>query len=52
MAPVLYSDDLSPPCRAVLMLAKAINLNLDVTDTSLIGGENLKSDFVKVSISN
>lgn len=32
MAPKLYLMQLSPPCRAVLMVAKAVGVELDVEE--------------------
>lgn len=49
MAPVLYSVDTSPPCRSVLMLAKAIGLSFDVKTINLSEGDQLKPEFLKVS---
>ncbi|KAI4470440.1 glutathione s transferase d10 isoform a-related [Holotrichia oblita] len=49
MAPKLYSIDASPPCRATLMLAKAIGLTLDVYNLDLMGGEHLKPEYLKIN---
>lgn len=36
MAPILYYNELSPPVRAVLLTAKAIGLNLELREVSII----------------
>lgn len=46
--PILYSTDVSPPCRAVLLTAEAIGLDLEIREVNLLKKENLKDDFVKV----
>lgn len=38
----------SGPCRAVLMTAKALGVELNLKHTSLKDGEHLKPEFVKV----
>ncbi|KAK9739955.1 Glutathione S-transferase, N-terminal domain [Popillia japonica] len=49
MAPKVYSIDASPPCRATLMLAKAIGLTLDVYNLNLLEGEHLKPEYLKIN---
>ncbi|KAG8039666.1 hypothetical protein G9C98_000395 [Cotesia typhae] len=46
---ILYSIDLSPPCRAVLMAARVINLNLDVHETNLLKYEHKTEQFLKLN---
>ncbi|KAH0550171.1 hypothetical protein KQX54_017847 [Cotesia glomerata] len=46
---ILYSIDLSPPCRAVLMAARVINLNLDVHETNLLKNEHKTEQFLKLN---
>lgn len=41
MAPKLYYMAISPPCRAVLMVAKAIGLDLDL---EAVDKEHLRSE--------
>lgn len=50
MAPTLYMSTPSPPVRAVLMCAKAIGLNLSLRELNFEEGEQLKPDFLKVSV--
>lgn len=38
----------SPPCRSVLLLAKAIGVHLNLKTISPLKGEHMKSEFVKV----
>ncbi|KAJ8929946.1 hypothetical protein NQ314_017311 [Rhamnusium bicolor] len=49
MAPKLYIDFASPPCRAVLLAAKAINVELDLVELDLLKLEHLKPEFVKLN---
>lgn len=39
----------SAPCRAVLMTAKAVGVELNLKLTNLQNGEHLKPEFLKVS---
>lgn len=45
---VLYSQDISPPCRSVLMTAHAIGLELEVREINLLKKDNMKEEFIKV----
>jgi glutathione S-transferase len=38
----------SPPCRSVLLLAKALKIELNLKVTNLSKGENKTSEFLKV----
>lgn len=38
----------SAPCRAVLLAAKALNVELNLKYTDLMKGEHLTPEFVKV----
>lgn len=49
MAPILYYNELSPPVRAVLLTAKAIGLNLELREVSIIT-LHTKDKFFAVSI--
>lgn len=46
--PVLYTLELSPPCRAVLLAAAAIDLDLETREMDLFTGEHMKEEFLKV----
>lgn len=48
MAPTLYSTDLSPPCRAVLLVGKALGLYLNVQECNLWAGEHTTPEYLKV----
>lgn len=49
--PILYyTFELSPPSRAVLLTAKALNINLDLRNINLMKGEQLTSEFRKVCV--
>lgn len=45
-----YTFDLSPPSRAVLLTAKALNIDLDLRNINLMKGEQLTSEFLKVFV--
>lgn len=47
--PVLYYIMPSPPCRAVLLTAAAIGIDLKLEEVNLLEAEHLKPEFVKVS---
>ncbi|KAG7198460.1 hypothetical protein KM043_005842 [Ampulex compressa] len=47
--PILYSLDMSPPCRAVLMAAEAVGVNLDVRNIDLEKKEHLTDEFLKMN---
>lgn len=49
MAPILYTFECSPPCRAVMMLAKAIEVPLDIKILDMEKFEHLHPDFIKVN---
>lgn len=46
----LYSQLVSPPCRAVLMVGEAIGIDFDVHEINLHNNDHQKEDFVKVSL--
>ncbi|XP_055295226.1 glutathione S-transferase 1-like [Sitodiplosis mosellana] len=46
---VLYSLDISPPVRAVKVLARLIGLELEIRDLDMFGGEHLKEPFSKIN---
>ncbi|XP_011066704.1 PREDICTED: uncharacterized protein LOC105153504 [Acromyrmex echinatior] len=45
----LYQLTGSPPCRAVLLTAAAVGVDLNVKNVDLSAGEHLKSEFIKVN---
>ncbi|KAG5334345.1 GSTT1 transferase, partial [Acromyrmex charruanus] len=45
----LYQLTGSPPCRAVLLTAAAVGVDLNVKNVDLSAGEHLKSEFIKVT---
>jgi len=49
MAPTLYHTAMSPPCRAVAMVAKMIGLELNLVEVNLMAGEHLKPEFLKLN---
>ncbi|CAK9804617.1 Glutathione S-transferase 1 [Anthophora quadrimaculata] len=46
---ILYSQDISPPCRAVLMVANAIGLKLEIREINLAKKEHLSEEFIKIN---
>jgi hypothetical protein len=40
----------SAPCRAVMMTAKAVGVELNLKLTNLMAGEHMKPEFLKVRI--
>jgi len=47
--PTLYYYPLSAPCRAVMMTAKSINLQLDMKLVDLLKGEQKGEAFIKIN---
>lgn len=48
--PILYYVNLSPPSRAVLLLAKYLGVDLDLKVVNLLAGEHLTPEYRKVSM--
>ncbi|CAK9825957.1 Glutathione S-transferase 1 [Anthophora retusa] len=46
---ILYSQDISPPCRTVLMVANAIGLKLEIREIVLANREHLSEEFIKIN---
>ena len=44
----LYVMNLSPPCRAVLMAVKQLNLTVNIKQIDLRKGEHLTPEYLKV----
>ncbi|XP_037948097.1 glutathione S-transferase 1 [Teleopsis dalmanni] len=47
--PVLYYTPRSPPCRAVLLTAAAVGLELDLRPMNLKAGDHLTPEFLKLN---
>ena len=47
--PILYTTKLSPPGRAVQLVAKIIGLDIDVRFIDLGNGENMTEEFLKMN---
>nr|QEP99756.1 glutathione S-transferase delta 2 [Glyphodes pyloalis]QGZ00471.1 glutathione S-transferase delta2 [Glyphodes pyloalis]QIJ96706.1 glutathione S-transferase delta 2 [Glyphodes pyloalis] len=45
----LYYVPGSPPCRSVLLTARALNLNLNLKLVDLHGGEHMKPEYLKIN---
>ena len=45
-----YAMHLSPPCRAVMMTAKELNIDLNFKKTDLNEGQHMTEEFLKVKI--
>lgn len=50
MSVTLFYTGASAPCRLVLLVAAALDLQLNLQNVDLIAGEHLKPDFLKVGI--
>ncbi|XP_028981996.1 uncharacterized protein LOC107038840 [Diachasma alloeum] len=48
-SPILYTTDISPPCRAVLLTAEAIGLKLEKRETNLFTADTLKENFQEMN---
>lgn len=46
--PQLYYVPPSPPCRAVLLLGRLLNIKFELRFLDLLNGEQLKPEFVEV----
>jgi glutathione S-transferase len=46
----IYLTVTSPPCRAVLMVAKQLNIDLNEKVLNLRNGEHLKPEFLAVRL--
>lgn len=46
----LYYFPPSPPCRAVMMAAKAMGIELEMVLTNIIEGEHMTPEFLKVRL--
>lgn len=47
MMPVLHYLPPSPPCRAVLLLGRMLNIEFDLKQVNLMEGEHLKPEFIQ-----
>lgn len=45
----LYYMDVSAPCRAVMMTAKLIGVELNMKMTNLMAGEHMKPEFLAIN---
>lgn len=46
--PILYYVSPSPPCRAVLLLSRMLDLRMELREIDLLKSEQLRPEFVKV----
>ncbi|XP_076263864.1 glutathione S-transferase 1-like isoform X2 [Rhynchophorus ferrugineus] len=49
MAPKLYSNDMNPGSRAVLLTAKALGLELDIVEVSVYYKEHINPELLKIN---
>ncbi|XP_055923641.1 glutathione S-transferase D7 isoform X1 [Eupeodes corollae] len=49
MPPILYYLPPSPPCRAIMMLAKMLDMEFDMRVVNIMEGEQLKPEFVELN---
>lgn len=45
----LYSMEDSPPCRAVMMTAKMLGVDLNIKETNLLANEHIKPEFIAIN---
>lgn len=45
----LYCNEISPPCRAVLLAGKALGVTFELQNIDLIKGETKTPDFAKMN---
>lgn len=43
-----YFFPVSPPCRTVMMIGKALGIHFNYIKVNLMKGDHMKPDFVKV----
>lgn len=46
--PILHYIPPSPPCRAVLLLGRVLNIDFDLQLVDLMKNEHLKTEFIEV----
>ncbi|KAK9709185.1 Glutathione S-transferase, C-terminal domain [Popillia japonica] len=49
MAPVLYMNDISPAVRSVLLLTKALNIELELEYLDLTTGQHMTPHFLRIN---
>lgn len=49
MTPALYYYPLSAPCRAVLLLSRMLELEMDMKVVDIMVGDQMKPEFIQVS---
>ncbi|XP_011304616.1 glutathione S-transferase D7 isoform X3 [Fopius arisanus] len=47
--PILYTAEMSPPCRAVLLAAEAIGVQLEKREISIFNRDQLQESFQKIN---
>jgi len=45
----IYAIDMSPPCRAVFLIAKAIGVDLNIKIMDMAAGEHMKPEYLKMN---
>lgn len=50
--PILHYLPPSPPCRAVLLLGRLLNIDFDLRLVDLSHGEHKKPEFIEVNINH
>lgn len=46
--PILYTADVSPPCRSVLLTAAIAGIDLELREINILDGDHRKEEFLKV----
>lgn len=50
MPPKLYYNEMSPPVRAVLLTAKALDIEFDLQEINIYNKEQFSEDFLQVGV--
>ncbi|KAK4289509.1 hypothetical protein Pmani_037524 [Petrolisthes manimaculis] len=45
----LWNTSFSPPCRSVLLTAKALNVDLELKEVNMMNGEHMEPDFLNIN---
>lgn len=48
--PILHYIPPSPPCRAVLLVGRLLNIDFDLQLVDVLKGDHLKPEFIEVNV--
>lgn len=49
MAPILYTDTISPPGRSVILLCKELKLKIEIREIDFCKGGHMQEEFTKMN---